>query len=380
MFIKRIHHINITIPLRAEDAARRFYCELLGLPETPKPESLKMRGGLWLQVGEREVHLGTEDGIDRHATKAHIAYQVDDLQAWRERLADHNVEVGESIPIPGYDRFEFRDPFGNRVEIIAPTTAPDSKQLSRQRYTQFAEGYITSETHATGTDLDRLVEIARPQATWHVLDVATGGGHTALKFAPHVAQVTATDLTPRMLQKAERFIQAQGVENIRYQQADAESLPFDAGMFDLVTCRIAPHHFPDPFKFVQEAIRVLKPGGLLLVQDHVLPDDPHTADYVDAFEKLRDPSHNRAYAEYEWRGMFLDTGLTVEHTEQLTKRHAFVDWAGRQGCDDATVARLTVLLARAPAPAGDWMQPHAVGTPEASFVNHHLIIAGRKDE
>ena len=254
----------------------------------------------------------------------------------------------------------------------------DSKSLSQQRYTELADGYVTSETHAKGADLDRLIAIAQPQADWHALDIATGGGHTALKFAPHVAQVTATDLTPRMLGKAHEFITGQGAENVNFQVADAENLPFDAATFDLVTCRIAPHHFPDAFKFVQEGARVLKPGGLLLVQDHVLPDDERDADYVDAFEKSRDPSHNRAFPEYAWRGMFLDAGLTIAHTEQLTKRHNFVDWTARQNCDAATIERLTVLLAKAPSAVAAWMQAQAIGTPDCSFVNHHLIIAGRK--
>ena len=256
----------------------------------------------------------------------------------------------------------------------------DSKSLSQRRFAAFAEDYVTSKTHANGAELDRLVAIAQPGADWHLLDIATGGGHTALTFAPHVAHVTASDLTPRMLEKAQGFITGKGVKNVDFQLADAENLPFDGDVFDLVTCRIAPHHFPDAFKFVQEGARVLKPGGMLLVQDHVLPDDERTADYVDAFEKYRDPSHNRAFPEYAWRGMFLDAGLTIQHTEQLTKRHNFVDWTARQQCDAATIERLTVLLARAPQAVAAWMQPQAIGTAECTFVDHHIIIAGRKPE
>lgn len=254
----------------------------------------------------------------------------------------------------------------------------DSKSLSQQRYNQFAQGYVTSQTHAKGADLDRLVDIAQPKADWVVLDVATGGGHTALKFAPHVARVVASDLTPNMLEAAQTFISGKGISNIEFKLADAENLPFNDVEFDLVTCRIAPHHFPECFRFVQESTRVLKPGGLLLVQDHVLPDDEKAARYVDAFETLRDPSHNRAFAEYEWVGMFLDAGLTVEHTEQLVKVHEFVPWAERQGCTPDVIQRLVILLKQAPPAATEWMQPRAVGTPEATFVNHHLIIAGRK--
>lgn len=117
--IQEINHVQITIPRGAEAAARTFYCEVLGLVEIEKPESLRGRGGFWVQVGGRQLHIGTEDGVDRHKTKAHIAYQVDDVGAWRERLKAAGIAVEESIPIPGYDRFEFRDPFGNRVEMIS---------------------------------------------------------------------------------------------------------------------------------------------------------------------------------------------------------------------------------------------------------------------
>ncbi len=101
-------------------AAREFYCGLLDLPEVEKPDSLKGRGGFWVQVGDRQLHIGTEEGVDRKRTKAHVAYQVDDLETWRERLAAAGVVALESVPIPGYDRFECRDPFGNRMEFIQP--------------------------------------------------------------------------------------------------------------------------------------------------------------------------------------------------------------------------------------------------------------------
>lgn len=116
--ITRIHHAQITIPEGQEEAAREFYCGVLGLTEAPKPESLGGRGGFWLQVGGRQVHLGTEAGVDRAATKAHLAYEVSDLVLWRQRLTAQSIAVLESIPISGYDRFEFRDPFGNRIELI----------------------------------------------------------------------------------------------------------------------------------------------------------------------------------------------------------------------------------------------------------------------
>jgi catechol 2,3-dioxygenase-like lactoylglutathione lyase family enzyme len=113
-----IHHVQLTVPKGAEAEARRFYCGVLGLPEVQKPTSLSGRGGLWLQVGNRQVHVGVEDGVNRSATKAHIAYEVSNLEAWKRKVAALGIEVTDGIPLPGHDRFEFRDPFGNRVEFI----------------------------------------------------------------------------------------------------------------------------------------------------------------------------------------------------------------------------------------------------------------------
>lgn len=258
------------------------------------------------------------------------------------------------------------------------STNENAKRLSQERYGRFADRYVTSPGHAQGSDLDRLLDIARPKADWVVLDVATGGGHTALKFAPHVAHVVATDLTPEMLDAARAHIQGQGAANVSFERADAEDLPFEDGRFDLVTCRIAPHHFARPARFVTEASRVLKPGGMLLVQDHLLPDDAHAGIDIDAFERLRDPSHNRAYTEGEWAAMFQHAGLEVMHTEQLTKEHEFASWCARQDCPPDTVAQLTAMLQHASPAVRDWMEPRAIGAPEAAFTNHHLIIAGVK--
>lgn len=118
MMIIGINHVQITIPRNAEDQARQFYCGVLGLPEIAKPASLQGRGGFWVQVGVLQLHIGTEDGVDRSITKAHIAYEVADVAAWQQKLQADGVKILESVPIPGYDRFEARDPFDNRFEFI----------------------------------------------------------------------------------------------------------------------------------------------------------------------------------------------------------------------------------------------------------------------
>lgn len=116
--ITSIDHAQITIPKSAEPKAREFYCGFLGLKEIEKPDNRKNNGGFWLQLGELQVHVGTEDGVDRSKSKAHIAYRVDNLENWRFKLGEKGILASDSPPFPNARAFEFRDPFGNRVEFI----------------------------------------------------------------------------------------------------------------------------------------------------------------------------------------------------------------------------------------------------------------------
>ncbi|BBP91069.1 hypothetical protein BsIDN1_46870 [Bacillus safensis] len=123
-----------------------------------------------------------------------------------------------------------------------------------------AEKYVTSQTHAKGADLDLIVEWTAPKESWIVLDIATGGGHTAKALAPYVNQVFATDLTKEMLSHTSLHLKA--YPQIFLCSSGCRKPSFLDGTFDMVTCRIAAHHFPHPEQFAKEASRVLKSNGL----------------------------------------------------------------------------------------------------------------------
>lgn len=118
MPIMRLHHANISIPPGTENEARAFYCDLLGLEEIEKPDALKPNGGFWLRLDNLDVHIGTQDDIERQSLKMHLAYEVDDLALWRKKIEDAGIIIKENIVIPDFDRFEIRDPSGNRVEFV----------------------------------------------------------------------------------------------------------------------------------------------------------------------------------------------------------------------------------------------------------------------
>ncbi|MCM3137211.1 class I SAM-dependent methyltransferase [Bacillus safensis] len=206
----------------------------------------------------------------------------------------------------------------------------NTDQAKRRVIEQFgrnAEKYVTSQTHAKGADLDLIVEWAAPEESWVVLDIATGGGHTAKTLAPYVKQVFATDLTKEMLSHTSLHLKA--YPQIFYVVADAESLPFLDGTFDMVTCRIAAHHFPHPEQFAKEASRVLKSNGLFFFIDNVSPNDEELALFINELERLRDPSHVSCLSTKQWGKLFLEEGLKEVRSMERKKRYPFQEWVKR---------------------------------------------------
>ena len=114
-----VNHFQVNVPTAEHDRARRFYLEFLGLREIHRPAVFKS-GGTWMSAGSFEVHIGLEDGIER-VTRAHIAYEVDDIAAWRKKVNEAGYKIVEQPKIPNYERFHFRDPFGNNIELIERT-------------------------------------------------------------------------------------------------------------------------------------------------------------------------------------------------------------------------------------------------------------------
>ena len=204
----------------------------------------------------------------------------------------------------------------------------DQARRVQEQFGGSAAAYVTSPGHAAGDDLDTLVAWGRALAPTRALDVATGGGHTALAFTGIARHVTACDLTEPMLRAARGLVRDRGAA-AAFVAGDAAGLPFGDGAFDIVTCRIAPHHFPDVAGAVREVRRVLRPGGSFLVQDILGHDDAEAAAFITEVEQRRDPTHIRAYRAVEWKAFLRAAGLTVMDSTVKTKLRPWEEWTTR---------------------------------------------------
>ena len=177
---------------------------------------------------------------------------------------------------------------------------------------QFTRQAILFSTAAPITNADALrmiVEAARPGPDDTVLDVACGGGIVVCAFAPHVRRATGIDVTPAMLDEAQRLAAEKGLANVEWRQGDVNALPFEEGSFTIVVTRFSVHHFPDPAAALREMARVCAPGGRLVVVDMYASEDPAKAAEFNRLERLRDPSHMRSLNLAELKSLFGEAGL-----------------------------------------------------------------------
>ena len=120
MKVVGVNHVQVNVTPAELPAARDFYLGFLGMTEIHRPDVFKS-AGFWFHAGDREMHIGVEEGVDKRATRAHVAYEVTGLSEWRKKIEAAKLPIKDQPKIPGYERFHFRDPFGNNVELIQRT-------------------------------------------------------------------------------------------------------------------------------------------------------------------------------------------------------------------------------------------------------------------
>lgn len=207
------------------------------------------------------------------------------------------------------------------------TSSLDStQQAAADQFNRQSDRYGKAHILADTRDVAGALEGITAPAGGRALDVATGGGHTALWLVQHGWRVTAGDIAPRMLENAVKLAAESG-HAIETRLFPAEEIPFGDNAFDLVTSRVAPHHFSSPEKFIAEVARVLKPGGHFLLIDGSVPDnDPVTEEWLHQVEKWRDPSHGRFLSRATWESLVQRAGLRILRSQLDPFKQPDLEW------------------------------------------------------
>jgi len=224
----------------------------------------------------------------------------------------------------------------------------DIKDAVQKQFDPVAAAYTVSAVHARGVDLPELVKAAKLTGKERVLDAGCGTGHTALTFAPHVAEVVAVDFTEGMLEQGRQLAATRGITNVAFHLGDVEQLGYATGEFDLVVSRYSAHHWPNPQRALQGFQRILRPGGMFILSD-VVSFDSYTLDtFVQSIELLRDTSHVRDHTIRQWQAMFAAAGFASDVPFTWDLFIDFEDWVKRMATPPHFVAALKALMTGAP--------------------------------
>lgn len=224
----------------------------------------------------------------------------------------------------------------------------DIKQTVHDQFGKAAKAYKTSQVHAAGEDLQRIVELVKKNTGKNALDAGCGAGHTAVAIAPHVQAVVALDLTADMLAQVELLATEKDVHTVTTRQGDVENIPFDDASFDMVVSRYSAHHWPNPRKALDECRRVLRPEGKFVLSDIVAPEAPAHDTFLQTFELLRDPSHVRDHTIPQWQAMFNAAGFNSSLLFEWRLPLDFCAWTSRMATPEPQVAMLRELYKCAP--------------------------------
>lgn len=223
------------------------------------------------------------------------------------------------------------------------------QRAAQEQFAKQSRRYGAGHILADVSDVTAALESLPLPTPSRVLDVATGAGHTGLYLASLGHEVSCADLTDPMLERVREAAAERGLR-VETRQHPAEEMPYPEAAFDLVTCRIAAHHFSSPEAFVAETARVLRPGGWFLLIDGSVPDgEPEAEAWIHEIEILRDPSHRRLLTPRAWTNFCEQHGLKLKSAALVPFKQPDLEWYFETAATPAANrARVRQLVAEAP--------------------------------
>ncbi len=238
-------------------------------------------------------------------------------------------------------------------------------------FSQNAHLYADSAAHSQTHDLELALESLGDPDGWEILDVATGTGHTAFFFSQRQAHVFGVDINDEMLAIAQEEADRKSL-SCRFLKGSCDDLPFDDATFDLVTCRLAAHHFAEPTAFLKEAHRVLRPAGRMLLVDNIVPTGS-VGKWINDFEYQRDPSHRACLTEESWKELFRAQNFKEVKLQEFPRELDFDLWMDRMSVESHDRDRAWEKLCQAPGEVVEYLQPRQDG--EIRFLTLHRLLA-----
>lgn len=216
----------------------------------------------------------------------------------------------------------------------------------KDQFDRNARHYLGTSQMADSELLDLIVQCARPHPEDRVLDVACGAGFLTCALARRVERAEGVDLSGAMLKEAGNHARSLGLSNTGFRQGDSAALPFENQSFDIVTCKLALHYFPDPDRAIGEMKRVVKPGGRIVLIDRVSSENRHHQEYHNRIELLRTPAKNRVHSTAEIVCLLANQGLTLERIVDYEQYQDVDEWLETTGASEENQIRARELLLR----------------------------------
>ncbi len=232
------------------------------------------------------------------------------------------------------------------------------QDLTQKQFGDQAQNYLVSAVHAQGAEFEQIIDLAQQQQAQTIFDLGCGAGHVSFHLAAACqdAQITAYDLSEKMLAVVAAEAEERGCANITTQQGMAENLPFVENQFDLVVTRYSAHHWLDVPKALSEIKRVLKPQGKIVIVDAISPEPPLLDTVLQTLELLRDASHVRDYCLSQWYHMLGQQGFAPEQQNRWKVELDFDSWVKRINTPQAGIEALKIVMSLLPQEARDYYQ------------------------
>jgi len=231
--------------------------------------------------------------------------------------------------------------------------------------------------------LSKVQPLISNKSKVEILEVAAGTsilGRAIAKLSDSV-HITALDLTPGMLNKGKEIANSEGISNISFDLGDAEKMSYKNDSFDLQITRWSFHHMQNPSSTISEMARVCKPGGYVISVDVESPDDKETADRMNHYERLRDPSHVRFLTKNQFETAFAASHLNIIHRYELTEERDAEKWMELTQTTEENKKIITKAFHQeinkeTKDPTG--LRPYISKDSKLSFLHTSVILIGQK--